>query len=199
MTLVHHRADRRVEIGRRHQEDLRERRAHRPDRHRHHGQAQQTEHGGVDVGRQMRIGRRPERPSEDESHHQRSGGERRHEPALRIEVQELRVGRAVRALLVEVHPEARDRHDQRVADRPAQLDLLASRQEAADRTHEAVHAQHHQHAAVERQAHGLDVPVAVLERAVLLASDQPGDPEREQPHRDIDDREQAVEDDRHRA
>ena len=95
---------------------------------------------------------------------------------------------------------ADDADDYRVGDRPVERQVAAAGHQAGDGVHEGVGAEQHQRAAVERQHHRLDVPVAELEaRVVALPADQPRHEQGEARHAGVDGGEHAVEHDRHRS
>src|SRR5438552_1893949 len=73
----------------------------------------------------------------------------------------------VGAELIDAQTEADDADRDRIGDRPVEIELPATRQEAVDGIQESVEAEQHQGAAVEGQHHGLDVPITELEAPVV--------------------------------
>ena len=197
--LVHGPADTGIELGRGHEQHLGDGLAQDTHGQGDHGEAKHGKRGGVDVRRDGGVAVPLENPRETERGDQGGRSEPSHQPALRVERDEGRLDAAILDPLVRIDGERDDRRDSGVRQCPTQDDLVASAQQRTDRAHERIQAQQYEHAAVERERHGLDMPIAVLEAPVVLSDHQPGDEQGDERHRHVDEGEQAVEQHRHRV
>ncbi|MNE32437.1 hypothetical protein D3C80_1260500 [compost metagenome] len=196
-----------LEFQRGHQKDVGQRLLHIAERHGDDDEADQRQHGRVDIGRKPCLRRSRQPVTHGEGDKERDAQKRAHQPAFGIQRHEGGFQPAVLPFDEPRHGERDGKAEEGDDDRVVELDRPAAIHQAVDGIDERIDRSTHQQRAVEAEHHRLQVPETHGETLHQPAArpwrcgggDQPRDQQRQHRHESVGQRIDTIENHREGA